>query len=672
MKINFSVTNYVLFLTKRFFMNISKTSFLAIFILFNSIVFSQENATYCSKKNKHHSQLKSNTLSISQIAETEKYDVKYYNLDLNMTNTSTYLSGTVRMEAKARENLDSALFELFNSLTITDVRVNGNSVNFSRNQSAVKVPVSALSGESFSIETDYFGNPPTAATNPLGGGGMTYKKSPSWGNHVVWSLSESFAAYEWFPVKQSLRDKIDSSDVSITVPDTCKAGSNGLLISVDTLGNGLLKFNWKNRHTIDYYLISVAVAKYVEYNVYAHPAGITDSILVQNFIYDNPQTLPNFLNDINETTTFIELFSDLYGLYPFSDEKYGHCMAPISGGMEHQTMTTQGFFEKTLTSHELAHQWWGDHVTCASWSDIWLNEGWASYSEYLMLEHLYPAEKAQHMTTTHNSVMSQPNGSVWCLDSLNEGRIFDSRLTYDKGAGIIHTMRYIVKNDSLFFSSLKSFQNTYKDSVATGVDFKNHLEQTTGIDFDTFFEQWYFGEGYPTYSLKWKQDGNNLIVNILHVTSTSNMTPLFTNPIDVKFTRQGLNDTIIRFNISSNNDLFTINNLGLVNASITIDPDNWVINKVNSIVQDNNIGLNELTEVDDIIVSPNPNNGTFQILNLTEKSEVSIISLNGQRVFNKLIYPKEIIDIQNIAGGNYLLEVKFKETQKRIKLISIN
>jgi aminopeptidase N len=342
------------------------------------------------------------------------------------------------MDAKAKVNLDSALFELFQSFTITEIRVNGIPVNYSRNQSAIKVPVNATQGDYFSIETDYFGTPPTAATNPLGGGGMTYKKSQTWGNRVVWSLSEPFSAYEWFPVKQSLKDKIDSSDVSITVPDTCKAGSNGILVSVDTLGNGLLKFNWKNRHMIDYYLISVSVAKYIEHNYYVQPNGSTDSIFVQNFIYNNPQTLPYFLNDINETGDFLVLFSDLYGLYPYADEKYGHCMAPISGGMEHQTMTTQGFFEKTLTAHELAHQWWGNQVTCASWSDIWVNEGWASYSEYLMLENLYPAEKNQHMLDVHNNVMSQPDGSVWCLDSLNEGRIFSGRLTYDKGAGIIH------------------------------------------------------------------------------------------------------------------------------------------------------------------------------------------------------------------------------------------
>jgi aminopeptidase N len=392
-----------------------------------------------------------------------------------MTNTSTYLSGTGRMDATAIQNIDSALLELYPTLTISEIRLNGIPTAFSRTGTVVKAFVGVISGETFSLEIDYSGNPPTAQTNPLGGSGITAGSSPSWGNKVVWTLSEPFSAMEWFPCKQSLTDKADSSFVSVTVPDTCKAGSNGVLTSIDTLGNGFLKFNWQHRHPIDYYLISIAVAKYVDYSYFVSPVGAPNPILVQNYIYNNPQTLPNFIDEINETGDFIELFYDKYGPYPFEDEKYGHCMAPISGGMEHQTMTTQGFFEKKLTAHELGHQWWGNNVTCASWCDIWINEGFASYSEYLMLENLYPAEKTQHMLDVHQNVKTQTGGSVWVLDSLNESRIFSGRLTYDKGAAIVHTIRFLINNDSLFFEGLRAFQVTFKDSTATGVDFKDFM-----------------------------------------------------------------------------------------------------------------------------------------------------------------------------------------------------
>ena len=391
-------------------------------------------------------------------------------------------------------------------------------------------------------------------------------------------MSEPFSAYEWFAVKQSLTYKADSCAVAITVPDTCKAGSNGLLENVEVLGNGFTRYEWKHRHPIAYYLISVAVAKYVDYSIYANPVGSATPVLIQNYIYNNPQTLPNFIDEINETVDFMELFANQFGPYPFADEKYGHCMAPLGGGMEHQTMTTQGFFEKTLTAHELAHQWWGNNVTCASWCDIWLNEGFASYSEYLMLAALYPGQQVNHMTQVHQNVMSQTGGSVWVLDSLNEARIFNGRLSYDKGAGIIHSLRYLIQNDGLFFGALQDFQNTFADSTATGLDFKNHVANFCNIDLDSYFEQWYFGEGFPTYQVKYNQVGTDLLLEISHTASMQNVTPIFTNPVTLKLSRQGQSDTLVRFAITSNSEFFTLSNYGTLVGTIGIDPSNWLIN----------------------------------------------------------------------------------------------
>lgn len=643
-------------------------SFSLLFV--SASFFGQENSTHCSKRTKHINSQKSATLSVAQIAETEKYDVNYYGLNLSMTNTSTYLEGTVEMQAKARTSIDSALFELFASFTISEIRVNGVPVTYSRSNSALKVPVNVNANEVFRIETDYFGTPPDAASNPLGGGGMTYDTSPSWGNHVVWSLSEPFSAYEWFPVKQSLRDKIDSCSIKITVPDSCKAGSNGILENVVNLGNGFTRYEWKHRHPIDYYLISVAVAKYVEHNLFANPVGAPAPILIQNFIYDNPQTLPNFLDEINETADFIELFYDLYGPYPFEDEKYGHCMAPLSGGMEHQTMTTQGFFEKTLTSHELGHQWWGDNVTCASWSDIWVNEGFASYSEYLMLENLYPNEKNQHMTDVHNNVMSQVGGSVWFTDSLNTDRIFSGRLTYDKGAAIIHSLRYLVNNDSLFFNTLRTFQAEFSDSVAVGIDVRNKFMQTSTIDLTPFFEQWYFGEGYPTYSIRYKQEANDLILQISHTASKPTSTPTFTNPIDVRIFRQGQTDTIIRFEITSNTELFVIPNFGTATGSMAIDPKNWIVNKVGTITMDNTIGLTETQLSKELQIVPNPNNGVFSISNLEAIAQIEVYQMNGKKVLSKTYSPNEQIDLRAFGKGTYLVEIQTQKESKRLKLVS--
>jgi aminopeptidase N len=635
----------------------------------------KENHPYCSKRDAFtNRQLKSNSLSVSQISETEKYNVHFYKLDLSMTNQSTTLSGRVEIHAKAEQAIDSALFELFSTLTISQVFVNGTTVTYSRNGSAVKAPVNAQAGQSFVITVVYNGTPPTAATNPLGGAGMSNATSQTWGNKVTWSLSEPFSAYEWWPCKQSLTDKADSCAVNITVPSACKAGSNGVLEQVIDLGNGTTRYEWKHRHPIDYYLISVAVSKYVDYTIYANPVGASNPIPIQNYIYDNPQCLPNFQADIDETADFLELYWSKYGPYPFADEKYGHCMAPFSGGMEHQTMTTQGFFNPTLTAHELAHQWWGNNVTCGSWADIWVNEGFASYSEYVMLEQLYSGDEIQFMQDVHTSVMDQPNGSVYVLDSLNESRIFSGRLTYDKGGAIIHSMRYVVNNDAVFFGALKSFQLAYANGTAKGSDVRDWMANETGIDFTPFFDQWYYGEGYPIYSARWNYTGSDLMLEINHAVSVPAVTPAFTTPLDLRFSRLGQPDTIIRFTITSNSNQYYVPNIGQVTNIVSFDPKNWIVNKVGTKQFDPTLQVSGISEFEqaEIVVYPNPTTSSIQFRFPTdEPHQVNLINLQGQLVRSEQLTKGETMDIAELSGGIYSCEVYCNGMKVAVKKISI-
>lgn len=626
-----------------------------------NFVFAQENSTHCSKRSRYsNQQAKSNSLSVAQIAETEKYNVHFYDLDLAMDNTSKNVAGTVGIHGTANVTLDSVLFELFDTYTITELTLNDIVTPFSRVESAIKVPVNLTTGEAFKIEVTYNGVAPSAATNPLGGSGLTNDSSPSWGNQVTWTLSEPFSAYEWFACKQSLTDKADSCAVKITVPSSCMAGSNGILENVVDLGT-TKRYEWKHRHPIDYYLISIAVAEYVDYSIYANPAGADGPVLIQNFIYDNPATLTNFQADIDETIDFIELFADLFGPYPFDDEKYGHCMAPLSGGMEHQTMTTQGFFERGLTAHELAHQWFGNNVTCGKWSDIWVNEGFASYAEYIMLENLYSATTAANdMTDRHDNIKSQPGGSVWVEDSLNEGAIFSGRLVYDKGAAIIHTMRYLINDDEAFYQGLKNIQTNFGESTAIGLDIKAEMEAVSGVDLTDFFEQWYFGEGYPTYSANYFLNGTDLMIRINHTASRPTITPTFTNPIDIRITRASAPDTIIRLPIQTNSDLFIIPNMGNFNTLAALDYKNWIINNQGSITQNSSLSIEDNSKLaTQIILYPNPTAGMVTIDNPENNElELTVFDSKGQLILQKTVNGTETIDLNEYSEGNYLFELK--------------
>ena len=347
----------------------------------------------------------------------------------------------------------------------------------------------------------------------------------------------------------------------------------------------------------------------------ANPAGAPNPIPIVNYIYNNPATLTQFQAEINNTAPMLVAFSDLYGLYPFYKEKYGHCMAPLSGGMEHQTMTTQGFFEFTLTAHELGHQWFGDNVTCGSWRDIWLNEGFASYSEYVALENLRPGQKPAWMDNTHSNVLSSPTGSVYipAADSMNVNRIFNGRLSYDKGATVLHMLRFEMNSDSLFFTTLKTYQQQFKDGTAKTPDFKQVAETVSGKNLTSFFNQWVYGEGYPTFDLRWNQTGKQLLINSIQSPSAGGITPLFDTSIEFKLLRS-IGDTLITVRQDQVSEFFALNVNGTV-SGIEIDPNQWILNMDGAIIYDVNLvnGTPDEVSATNIVIYPNPVNSYLTV-----------------------------------------------------------
>jgi aminopeptidase N len=470
--------------------------------------------------------------SHSADSRLDYYDVKFYKLDI---------AGNATIVAKVvAPQLDTFVVELNDEMIVDSVVRNNTNLSFLHNDNKIIVKLSEVvnENEQFSVTTYYHG---TAV-----GGGVTNSHSSEWEKDVTWTLSESFHAKEWWPTKQVLDDKADSVYVFLTIPADCKAGSIGLLDNITNMPDNKLRYEWKSKYPINYYLISFSVSEYQDYSIYTHPAGTSDSILIQNYIYDSPNCLSTYKNDIDATKDLINLYSDLYGTYPFKDEKYGHCLAEIGGGMEHQTMTTLGNFSFRLVSHELAHQWFGDYVTCATWQDIWINEGFASYTEYLAKENLESQEAADEWIAYANELaLREPYGSVYIPfeDANNENRIFNYNLSYKKGASIIHTLRHEINNDNVFFNIMQSFLDEYSDSVASGDDFLNTVNAISGNDYTNYFDQWYYGSGYPIFDVEWSQQNDSLQLTSIQRT-TSSKTPLFQVHVDYKINFAD-SDTII-------------------------------------------------------------------------------------------------------------------------------
>ncbi len=519
-----------------------------------------------------------------QYPSMEKYDVKYLKLDLAVEAANAFISGTALTVVKAVQPLDSFVTEFKSTMVLDSVFINGVKMSFQRGSDHVYIPLSPVIpvGTTVSALFYYRGTVSSGAIyiGTIASNGLSYTAT----------LSESYQAREWFPVKQILRDKIDSADIWITTSATNKAGSNGLLVAVENLPLSKKLYKWKTRYPMAYYLPSFSVGNYFEYLNYAKPAAMApDSILIQNYVADNTSYFNSIKANLDKTPAFIEKYSELFGLYPFKNEKYGHAQANIGGGMEHQTMTTLSSFGSTLIAHELGHQWWGDNITCATWNHIWLNEGFASYCEYLGIEKLpalfSPTTAASFMQSVHTTVMSVSNGSVYVPDAslFDESRIFNSRLSYKKGSAIIHNLRFEMQDDTLFFNTLKNFQQQFKDSTATANDFKLVAETTSGKNFTDFFNQWYYGEGFPTFNINYSKQGTDTVILIVNETvSAPTVTPFFKGIFEFKITSsQG--DTVVKVNLGSNNQQFKFY-YTKTPSGIVIDPNNWVLNANGTIV----------------------------------------------------------------------------------------
>lgn len=597
------------------------------------------------------------------------YDVKFYHLNLNAENNSTYLSGNVRCLAEVvAVTMDSFACVLHTNYTVDSVYVNGARHNFVRQDSLLKTAVGApiLQNQMVDATVYYRGTAPSGAAAAIGNGYST-QASPSWGNSVTWSLSESFVAYEWWPCKQDLKDKIDSSWVFVTTDSINKVGSNGRLKNVVTIGNKK-RYEWKSRYPIDYYLISVAIANYREYDLYAKPLYLpNDSILIQNYIYSGAINNPSWISQqkpaLDKIKPTLELYTKLYGMYPFWKEKYGHSMAPFGGGMEHQTMTSQYGFDFTIDAHELAHQWWGDYVTCKAWKDIWINEGWASYNEYISNQFLTSQATADNnMLQAHANIMQQPGGSCYFTnaDTMNSAIIFDSRLTYDKGGAIIHSLRFELNNDSVFFQTCRGFLATHSYNVASVQDFIAYFNANSGKNFTQFFNQWYYGEGYPTFDVKWNQIGGNFYLRSTQSTSVPSSVPLFITPLEYKIQRTGFADTIIRVQHGQTVENYFFSIPGSV-TNVVVDPKNWIINKAVGPAKDQTLtGIEEASQpAAGIFVGPNPTSDVLNIqLYTNDKAIAEIYDINGRLMKQFAFEGSMQSDISAFANGVYTVSVK--------------
>ncbi len=590
-----------------------------------------------------------------------KYDVKFYHLSLEVSNTTTFINGSATILSEAIESMDTIVFQLKSRLEITGVEVNrSNEPGYLHEDDVIYIPVAAQAGDMISAKIFYGGE----ADQERGFfAGITSAYDNSNEQWVTYTLSEPLNARDWFPVKQVLSDKADSVWVDLVCDRKLMAGSIGLLQEIEKLPGDKHKFKWRSSYPIAYYLISLAVADYRNYSFQAALSDRNDSVLVQNYIYDDEDYFSTWKSSIDRAGDMITLFSELVMDYPFAQEKYGHAVAPMGGGMEHQTMSTMANFNFNLVAHELAHQWFGNSVTCGTWQDIWINEGFASYLEYIALENLISSKAANRWMDYAMNLAFGETESIYVPESEaeNVSRVFDYGLSYKKGAVLLHMIRYELNDDALFFEVLKTYSETYRDSIATAVDFREILEEVSETDFTCFFDQWYYGKGYPTFNLVGSIKDDTLYIRSQQESSDT-ATPLFRMHFDLAVeTSEG--EQIFRLYQEKNDQVFTIPTTSFV-YDIQFDPKKELLARSKSL-------LNQ-PDGKEYFMGPNPFEESiiFRFSNHTPGITLKLFDMEGKPIGNHevLSNPYEM-NLSELNDGPYILLINGPWGKRKEKII---
>ena len=594
----------------------------------------------------------------------QDYDINYIKLDIETENSSDYIEGIAFIKAIVTADLmNSFCISLSSNMNIESVQFNGAVTDFMHtdDELIVELDVPVHSGETILVTVVYKGSGHDEVDYA---GGLHFVEDQGNFNYqpLTYSFTQPFGADLWFPCKQDLTDKIDSLDIYITTPSSFKVSANGILKDAVELGNNKIRYEWETRYPTAYYLVAFNVFDYVEYNFYTQPENMDSPIFIQNFMVDQDH-VDAMKEEIDKTSDAMNLYSTLLGHYPFKDEKYGHSIWGKGFGMEHQTITSMPYnIDFRRLSHELSHQWFGNSTTCATWQDIWLNEGFASYFDYLALKLLASdASGENRMLYYHNKAMTNPYGSVYVPDeyATDASRIFDYKMSYCKGAAVVKMLRFEFQDDELFWEILHNYLAEFKNSSATTNQFRTVVEETSGRDFGYFFEQWIYGEGYPKYQGLWYQKNDSLFIKVSQFASFPSKTPFFKMLMQYKIKYEG-GDTLLLFTQEQGHQKFNFPFAHKV-KSIEIDPFNEVLNEDKGIKELDVSGV-EKHLILECLVYPNPFSNKIRIdLNEEQKmpTSIQIFDVSGRLVMQETTQHQSIIlNSMGLKPSVYFIEIK--------------
>jgi aminopeptidase N len=449
----------------------------------------------------------------------DDYDVEHCFLDLSVFPDSQKIEGVVAIAIRALVPLEEVVLDAASTIVIDSVSTTAGPVAFApRGTDQVSVllstPLAAENRDTLRIQ--YSARPGLTGMNAdfFSSHGLPGAQFP-----VVASMSEPEYAHTWWPCKDALGDKA-TGEMRITAPSNLTACSNGLRLSWVDNGDGTATTHWRTAYPMTTYNFSLAVSEYAEWSDSYHSAVTGLTFPIQNFAFHSDSAAAR--EDFSVTSEAMALLETRFGPYPFADvaigiEKYGHAEVTWMGAQENQTLTSYGSYFITgdhaadvIVTHELAHQWFGNCISPAEWADIWLNEGFATYSEALLVESRGGLSAyLSYMTHQHYFPSEFEEGTVYDPDVL-----FSAFMVYSKGAWVLHMLRGVLRaehgpedGDAGFFSFLHGYA-THPDFVygsASTADLVAFAEESLGTDLRWYFVPWLHGTGRPDLHWSWSR-----------------------------------------------------------------------------------------------------------------------------------------------------------------------
>jgi len=590
---------------------------------------------------------------------TLNYDLQYQRMDVTLNPTVYNISGSVTSHFKPTQSMSSIYFDLANTLTVSQVQYHGTNLVFQQLPTKeLKIDFqSSLPANVLDSLTIQYAGPPATNNNAFATGSQN-------GTPILSTLNEPYGAQDWFPTKQSMNDKIDRFDFKITTPSQYSVAANGKLMSETALpGSQKLTF-WRTMYPTSAYLVALSITNFVKLN---DTMGNPPFPFV-NYIYPTSASNPSIMADIDWTKQIMNTFETYFGLYPFRNEKYGHMEFQYGGTcMEHQTMSSMSGWNKNVIAHELAHQWFGDKVTCGAWNDIWLNEGFATFGEHVANEKLLMTN-TQFMTYLSGQkdyITSATGGSTYVPDSKlgNIGDIFSGRLSYAKGGYVVRMIKWVL-GETTFYQALKDYHSrpNLAYNYAKTQDLSASLLQSTGKDFTEFFNDWIYGEGYPTYDIKWRQVGNQVTFRASQ-TQSSPTVSFFEMPLPIKVTGTGGETAYFALNNTTNNQYFT-QSVTFPIASVQFNYEYQMLERNSTVSQDNTLSTADLN-IDKFSLYPNPAKNELYLKGIDKPTDITIHFVDGKLVRKDTYQPNKPINISELVPGTYVFTIK----EKNIKFI---